>query len=204
MNRIYEARQFAHAAHDSIGQKRKYRGLPYWTHTDEVAEIVFNEIYPLDYIGLNDSQEIIKIRQDADDVVIATHCHDIIEDVFPINPYYDLYLIAKKFGGNVAKIVTELTDVYTPESWPDLNREKRKKLEAERLGKISKPAKIIKLADLISNTSTIVEHDPEFAKIYLKEKERVLEYIKDGNEELYKRNLEIIKNAKLILDKLPE
>jgi hypothetical protein len=33
----------------------------------------------------------------------------------------------------------------------------------------------IKCADLISNTSTIVKHDPGFAKVYLPEKKAILE-----------------------------
>ena len=43
----------------------------------------------------------------------------------------------------------------------------------------------MKLADLISNTLTIVEFDPDFARVYLAEKARLLEVLKEGNASLH-------------------
>ena len=48
-------------------------------------------------------------------------------------------------------------------------------------------AKTIKLADLIDNTKSIVEHDPRFAKVYLEEKRLLLEVLKDGDETLWQQ-----------------
>ncbi|MBO6535097.1 MAG: hypothetical protein JJ966_02665 [Balneolaceae bacterium] len=42
-------------------------------------------------------------------------------------------------------------------------------------------------ADLISNTYSIVEHDPGFAKVYLREKELLLEVLKEGDHTLWKK-----------------
>lgn len=56
--------------------------------------------------------------------------------------------------------------------------------------------KTIKLADLISNTKSIVEHDKNFARIYIKEKELLLEVLADGDENLYKFAKELVENAK--------
>ena len=66
MNLIEKAKQFAHEAHDSIGQKRKYSGEPYWVHTDAVAEKVAA-------IG---GTEVM---------VAAAHLHDVLEDVTPLD-----------------------------------------------------------------------------------------------------------------------
>ena len=52
--------------------------------------------------------------------------------------------------------------------------------------KASPAAQSIKLADLISNSRSIAEHDKDFARIYLDEKERLLEIlIKRGDLGLY-------------------
>jgi len=158
-----KAQAYAHDAHDSIGQKRKYSGKPYWVHTDEVAEIV---------------QSVTE-----DPVTIcAAHLHDVIEDVnkFP----YDVDGIRMIFGMDVLTTVLELTDVFTKENYPDLNRKERKQWEAMRLGKISNRAQTIKLADLVSNTSDIVRNDPGFARTYLKEKEQILNKMLNGNRML--------------------
>lgn len=166
MDKIEQAKQMAHEAHDSIGQKRKYTGEPYWVHTDEVASIV-------------------QADKGDEDMIIAAHLHDIIEDVFPINPHYDLYLIASTFGDDVTRIVSELTDEYTRENYPHMKRAQRKDMERRRIATISLAAKTVKLADLISNTKSIVLHDPDFAKTYLKEKSELLEVLKDGSPVLW-------------------
>jgi hypothetical protein len=45
-------------------------------------------------------------------------------------------------------------------------------------------AKTIKLADLIDNSRSIVERDPDFAKVYLAEKRELLAVLTDGDETL--------------------
>ena len=47
-------------------------------------------------------------------------------------------------------------------------------------------AKTIKLADILHNISDIVEHDHEFAKQYLGEKELCLLALSDGHPALFK------------------
>ena len=150
MNLIEQAKQFAHNAHDLRQQKRKYTGEPYWTHTDAVAEIVAA------YGG-------------TETMIAAAHLHDVLEDT-PIN-VLELY---NNFGFNITGLVMELTDEYTAEKYAHMNRAARKKAEADRLSTISDSAKTIKLADLYDNTKSIVAHDPNFAKTYLREKEQVL------------------------------
>lgn len=163
---IEAARQFAHEAHDSIQQKRKYTGAPYWVHTDEVASIVAT---------VTDDPEMIA----------AGHLHDIIEDVndFP----YNIVGIRDLFGVRVANIVSELTDEYTKENYPLLNRRTRKACEAIRLSNVSYDAQTVKYADFISNTADIVKNDPNFAKVYLAEKRAILKVMTDGHPVLFGR-----------------
>ena len=175
MTLIQRAQNFAHAAHDSIGQKRKYTGEPYWVHTDEVARIVEEAVY--EQKGIWPSQKMIA----------AANLHDVLEDVFPVNPNINHQKIKNEFGDDVYLLVSELTDEFTKEKYPKWNRETRKRAEAARIEKISIEAKTIKLADLISNTASIVEHDPDFAKTYLKEKFNLLGALSDGNPVLLER-----------------
>lgn len=168
---ILKAQNFAHYAHDHIGQKRKYTGLPYWTHTDEVASLV--EVFSND-----------------EEVIAAAHLHDIREDVETI----DDYLVNKNclvflFGERVYDLVTELTDIYTKEVYKTLNRKERKNLESNRLSAISEEGKIIKLADIYSNSEDIVIWDKEFAVKYLEEKGNILNLFRMESEkgkELFK------------------
>ena len=45
-------------------------------------------------------------------------------------------------------------------------------------------AQTIKLADLISNSKSIMEHDPKFAVTYLEEKRLLLEVLTKGDKKL--------------------
>lgn len=82
------------------------------------------------------------------------------------------------FGAAVAALVIEVTDVSRPS---DGNRAARKAKDRDHLAKASPDAQTIKLADLISNTQSIVEHDPAFARVYLAEKEALLDVLTRGN-----------------------
>ena len=162
MNLIERAKQFSHNAHDLLQQKRKYTGESYWTHTDAVAEIVAA------YGG-------------TETMIAAAHLHDVLEDT-PIGSL-ELY---NEFGFTITDLVIQLTDEYTSEKYPRMNRAARKKAEADRLSLISDEAKTIKLADLYDNTKSIVAHDPKFAKTYLREKEQMLKGLfAESNPELF-------------------
>src|SRR6185369_1425098 len=55
------------------------------------------------------------------------------------------------------------------------NRAKRKEAIRLRLGMASMDAQSLKVADLISNSRSIIAYDKGFAKVYLPEKERLLD-----------------------------
>ena len=152
MDMIRYATEFATQAH--AGQKRKYTGDDYIVHPIAVAKMV------------SDSGG-------SEDQIMAAILHDTIEDTDVF--YGQLW---KVFGKTVADLVQELTDVFTHEAFPLANRALRKSKEADRLATISDEAKLIKLCDMIDNTSSIVEHDPDFAKVYLVEKQEL--YTKMG------------------------
>lgn len=79
-----------------------------------------------------------------------------------------------------------------------------KKIDLEHTRNASPEAKTIKLADLISNTKSIVEYDKNFALVYLKEKKALLEVLKEGNKLLFEEAYIILEDSikKLGLDHL--
>lgn len=144
-----QARIFAKNAHE--GQVRKYTGKPYFTHCEAVALLV-------------------KQKGGSEEMIAAAFLHDTVEDTDVTN--MDIY---ETFGFVVAALVYELTDEYTHEDYPDMNRAARKRLESARWLTASKDAIAIKVCDLADNTSSIVKHDPQFAITYLREKADMLE-----------------------------
>ncbi len=178
--RLVRAKNLAQEGHESISHKRKYSGQPYFIHCLEVAEIVSS------------------VTTD-EDMIIAAFFHDWEEDVAPIKPEYSLNLIEKSFGSRVASLVAELTDEFIKEKYPEMNRKARKAAERKRLGEISREGKTIKLADLISNTRDIVKNDPDFARVYLDEKEALLPYLVDGHPDLLNQATHQLLDSKRVL-----
>lgn len=146
-------------------QKRKYTGEPYWKHCYEVAQ--------------HASEYNIKLG------VEIGLCHDLIEDTECTLPDLLRFLMSSGYDNKESLFITfcvdDLTDEYTKEKYPTLNRKARKELEAERLGNAHPDAQSVKYCDLINNTDSICEHDPKFAKIYLKEKKMILSRMSDGH-----------------------
>jgi len=154
-------------------QKRKYTGEPYVNHTVQVAKIVKN------YGG--------------DDIMVyAAVLHDVLEDTDTTKEELFNHLrqiIGPEKAIEVVKLVQELTDVFTKDDYPDINRKGRKEMEAMRLGSISSKAQTIKYADLLDNGQDIMKNDPKFGKVYLREKAEILKHMNRGNQELYKKCL---------------
>lgn len=146
---------FAVAAHAACGQKRKYTGEAYYLHPLEVRDI------------LRQCETPVTAEMRA-----AALLHDVVEDT-----QVSIELIHLTFGATVADYVEQLTDVSKPE---DGNRAVRKALDREHTAQACPEAKTIKLADLISNTRSIVERDPVFAVTYLAEKRQLLEVLHEG------------------------
>ena len=158
-NLIFAAYEFAAYAHRN--QVRKYTNEPYVNHCLEVATLVI-PVAPFGFLH---------------EMIAAAYLHDVVEDCeVPIR------LIDSLFGSEVASLVSDLTDISKPS---DGNRETRKNIDRIHTRSASPRAKTIKLADLISNTRTIVQYDPDFARVYLREKERLLDELTEGDASLF-------------------
>lgn len=160
-------------------QKRKYTGEPYVFHCLEVADFVS------------------KYEKGCIEIAL---CHDLFEDTeCDFNMLYKNLLDIGYSGKSSYEICTnvkELTDVFTHDDYPHLNRKKRKSNEAKRLSNISYKSQSVKYADLISNTLSITLNDIKFSKVYLPEKEEILQLMNGGNKELFNRCNEVLNECK--------
>jgi (p)ppGpp synthase/HD superfamily hydrolase len=163
LDMVVKSKYFATAAHEAIKQKRKYTGEPYIVHPAEVVQIL------IEHFG---SQENSLLLQ-------AAWLHDVLEDTGVTLP-----IIVSHFGNDVALIVDELTEKA---KLSDGNRAKRKAMECARLATVSMEAQNVKLADLISNTKSIIAEDPAFAVTYLREKASLIKVLTNTNQRLYQR-----------------
>jgi guanosine-3',5'-bis(diphosphate) 3'-pyrophosphohydrolase len=164
---IQRAKRFAELAHGlvlnnqgELGQRRKGMNEPYTKHLSEVARLVAEN-------GGDEAQ------------VAAAWLHDVVEDT-PI----PLSHIKTVFGPDVAKLVDELTDKFTKQNYPGLNRHQRKAKEVERLSLITDRAKTIKYADFLSNLESVSVLGPGFGEVYTREVAAALRRVQGGDESL--------------------
>lgn len=170
---VQQAREFAADAHGRLEQVRRYTNQPYIVHPQAVAERVAMVL--------------------ANPVALAAAwLHDVVEDTD-----VELAEIEALFGPEVALLVGQLTVAQHP---PHLSRDERKHLDRRRLQQAETEAKTIKLADIIDNTHTIAERDPEFAALYLPEKKSMLEVLTEGDVQLYALAEQIINDGLALLD----
>ena len=150
---------FATLAHS--GQKRKYTGEPYVHHPLGVANI-------------------LRTVPHTESMIVAAILHDVVEDTD-----VTIKRVRESFGDNVANLVYFLTDISRE---GDGNRSFRKEIDRRHIACAPIQAKTIKLADLIHNSESIVEHDEDFAKVYMREKRLLLdEALVDGDYALWLR-----------------
>ena len=164
---VQKAATFAYAAHAATGQLRKYTGEPYFVHVEAVAKMVAT------------------VPSATEEMIASAYLHDTIEDT-----EVTLHDISKNFGMDVAVLVKPLTNVSKPS---DGNRETRKALDRAHTASASPQAKTVKLADVIHNAECITVYDPKFAKVYMKEKEMLLEVLKDGDAKLWMKANDLVK-----------
>ncbi len=154
------AKEFATRKHSEANQVRKYTGEPYINHPASVVEIVRSVAH-------------------TEAMLAAAWLHDTVEDTrATLKEIYDL------FGPEVCLMVEDLTDISKPE---DGNRAARKAIDCKHTADAWSESKTIKLADLIDNSKSIVEHDKDFAKVYIKEKELLLQVLAEGDRDLWLR-----------------
>jgi (p)ppGpp synthase/HD superfamily hydrolase len=159
------ARVFATAAHAAVAQLRKYTNEPYIVHPTEVVQI-------------------LKTVDHTDEMIAAAWLHDVVEDTG-----VTLETVRAEFGQEVADLVGWLTDVSRPDHG---NRAQRKAVDRAHTASAPAEAQTIKCCDLISNTRSIMAHDPKFAQTYLAEKRLLLEVMTRADPRLLTRAREQI------------
>jgi len=123
-------------------------GAPYITHLLEVALLVAEATSAKD-----------------PNLILAALLHDAIED-----QDIDRDEIARRFGKDVAALVAEVTDDKS------LPSKERKRLQVEQAPRKSRRAKVLKLADKVSNVRSIVNDPPDWPA------RRRLAYVQWGRE----------------------
>jgi guanosine-3',5'-bis(diphosphate) 3'-pyrophosphohydrolase len=135
-------------------QKRKYTSEPYSIHLGEVAGIVG---------AVTDDPEALA----------TAWLHDTVED-----QNVDLREIAQRFGAQVAVGVEALSDIEHG------NRKEREAAARRRMHDAAPWIQTIKVADIISNSSAITQHDPVYAQKYLAEKRAMLDVLDQADKRL--------------------
>lgn len=166
----------AYAAHAHNGQVRKYSGDPYIVHPVDVFEIVSTV-----------TRDIPTLQ--------AALLHDVVEDTDAT-----VADIADDFCVETAEIVEGLSDVSV---LADGNRAARKAKDRAHSAAACAKTQTVKYADLTDNTKSILEHDRNFAVVYLGEKELLLDVMLKGDAALYKRACKSLADAWDELDTYP-
>lgn len=167
----------AYATQWHAGQKRKYTGEPYITHPAEVVEW-------------------LRTGKHTETQICAGWLHDTIEDApDDATREYRKSVIQATLGLPVLIMVLGLTDVSKPS---DGNRATRKAIDRAHIGRQDADTKTVKLADIISNSVSIMARDPEFAKVYIPEKRLLLdEALREGDPALWAIADSIVRTGKI-------
>lgn len=158
MSLILKAARFAEQAHRRANHFRKHTGEPYIVHPGRVAARV-------------------TIHPDAtEEWVAAAWLHDTLEDTKATE-----HDTLSAFGPNILDLVVELTN--PSKEWGHLPRRQRKEIDRAHLARVSRPAKIIKMADRIDNLRDFhMQGQYEFLKdCYLRESKGVLDVVEDSD-----------------------
>ena len=168
--KIKDAIKFSIKTHEVYQkQKRKGKDIPYITH-------------PLT-VGL-----ILARTGASEDVVIAGILHDTIEDSTPEKKVTQK-MIAERFGEKVAELVLSVTETNKELSW-----EERKAEALEHIKSFSNDSLLLKSADIIANTSEILED-------YSKDGEEIFDRFNAPKERLLEQS---IRTIRAICEKWPE
>lgn len=171
-------------------QRRDFSGEPYRNHLERVA---FDVVQHIDEIP------DINTSYDADVAEAIAWGHDLIEDTKK-NPEVVTYdVILTEFGDkNLADGILDLTNVYTTEDFPELNRKARKILERDRIAQIPRNRKAIKMCDRKDNITSYEREDPDWGKdhFYISETELLLTALVNVHSGLYNAIREVIQTAK--------
>ncbi len=130
---IIRALDFAAWAHSSQRRKGGARE-PYINHLTEVSRLVAQATGGKD-----------------DKLIIAALLHDVLEDQ---SMHVTRAMLVEHFGERVARIVEEVTDDQS------LPKAERKRMQIVHAPKLSKRAKILKIADKSANLNSLLHSPP--------------------------------------------
>lgn len=193
--RIYKA-CYEYAAVKHKDQLRKDNITPYITHPESVSNIV--KKYAKDDEALLEMMVAALFHDIIEDTpatidelrvdLLRIYCPDAEEDIAEYIKSLRTKHPLKLKGGNcysfalvedVVGYVSDLTNTITRETYPDLNRQQRqKKARNEFVRNAGVGSRIVKLADIIDNMSTIEKLEPDFATIYLCEEIQLVKALK--------------------------
>jgi len=141
------------------GVLRKFTNESYFSHLDSVGKSAQAFEIPFGYeIGL---------------------LHDTYEDFPEVRPHMIIEKLVS-FGYEpldaefISNRVIDLTNVYTTERYPDINKGGRSKLESERLASTHKVSQSVKCVDIWDNARNCVQTDKGFARYFLPHKKEQL------------------------------
>ena len=121
------------AAHKHRDQRRKGADAsPYINHPIALADVLCNEAGVTDQVA-----------------ICAALLHDTVEDTETTPGELE-----QEFGAEICGVVMEVTDDKR------LSKVERKRQQIEKAGQLSQRAKLVKLADKISNLRDILSHPP--------------------------------------------
>lgn len=201
--RLHRAYVFAASAHAAVGQTRKYTGEPYIVHPASCVAILQSlpdssnvtmemQVALMNHDVVEDTRKFVdehgNVVKNPSDYARRGHklilvegvTFDLFEQMVAMSPTHMMgraHPADAAFAKEARRILEGLTDVSMP--W-DGNRTTRKRIDLEHTAEQAGDVKTCKLADLIDNAESIIEHDPGFAVKWMAEKEALLEVLKDG------------------------
>lgn len=143
------------AVHAHKGQVRKFTGEPYVTHPIRIGERI-------DMI----------VRDEA--TTCAAYLHDVLEDTA-----FTHKELVRLFGAEIADVVLGCSKISKKR---DGTRAERKAIDNAHYARGCWRVHTIKLADMLDNVPSIIEHDPDFAKIYVFEKVALFGLLNKGEQ----------------------
>lgn len=168
---IFETLKFIKEAHK--GQKREGTNEPYWYHPARVSER---------FLTSNNLKELItsfgKNLADKESLLTATIplislCHDTIEDTYvteeSLKDFFNDLLIPEE-AEEITNAVVYLTNQYTKELFPEMDKLERGNKESSRLLEGPLKWQVVKFYDTLDNIESFYQCKKEYVPFYLEKK----------------------------------
>lgn len=165
---VADVERRARELHRSINHVRLQSDEPYEVHLEEAVELI---------------KSVPHTRR----MVAGGWLHDVIDDI----PGVTRELVAAETDETVAELVEALSDHEKGLG----NRQQRKAAERQRIAGADWETQTVRVADIISNVRTIVQRNPEFARVYVPEKAALLDVLTKADPTLLARARQVVQDA---------